>query len=95
MLQVYGTPAKPSVARGKTSGRQVGATQIKRELMPIIFKSKPSITQLTKSIITNSESAPNISNPQRITDFINLVQATLKKFNMSASEFTNLLLNTT
>lgn len=95
LLKIIGTPAKPSVARGKTSGRQVGATQIKRELMPIIFKSKPSITQLTKSIITNSESAPNISNPQRITDFINLVQATLKKFNMSASEFTNLLLNTT
>ena len=63
--------------------------------MQVIFKSKQNIPQLAKSIVTNSESESNISNPQRMSDFINLVQATLKKFNISASEFTNLLLNTT
>jgi hypothetical protein len=95
LLKIIGTPAKPSVTRGKSSGRQAGMAQVKRELMQVIFKSKQNIPQLAKSIVTDTESAPNISNPQRMSDFINLVQATLKKFNISASEFTNLLLNTT
>jgi hypothetical protein len=95
LLKVIGTPAKPSVARGKTSGRQVGAAQVKRELKQIIFKFKKDARQNAESIVADSESAPDISNPQRILSFINLVHASLKKLNISASEFTNLLLNTT
>lgn len=95
LLKVIGTPAKPSVARGKTSGRQVGAAQVKRELKQIVFKLKKEAQQKTKSIVVDSELVPDISNPQRILSFINLVQASLKKLNISASEFTNLLLNTT
>ena len=95
LLKVIGTPAKPSVARGKTSGRQVGTAQVKRELKQIIFKFQKDARQNTESIVEDSESAPDISNPQRILSFINLVQASLKKLNISAAEFTNLLLNTT
>lgn len=95
LLKAIGTPARPSVARGKASGRQVGAAQVKRELQQIIFKLQKDSLQKAKSIVTGSESAPDISDPQRILSFINLVQASLKKLNISASEFTNLLLNTT
>ena len=95
LLKVIGTPARPSVARGKSSGRQVGAAQVKRELKQIIFKFQKDAQQNAKSIVTDSESVHDISNPQRILNFINLVQASLKKFNISAAEFTNLLLNTT
>ena len=73
LLKVIGTPAKPSVARGKTSGRQVGAAQVKRELKQIIFKFKKDARQNAESIVADSESAPDISNPQRILSFINLL----------------------
>ena len=62
--------------------------------MQIIFKAKKS-PQPAKSIVTDSESTADISNPERMIYLINLVQETLKKFNISASEFTNLLLNAT
>jgi len=94
LLKIIGTPAKACVARGKTSGRKVGNAQVKRELMQIIFKAKKS-PQPAKSIVTDSESTADISNPERMIYLINLVQETLKKFNISASEFTNLLLNAT
>jgi DDE superfamily endonuclease len=95
LLKIIGTPAKACVARGKTSGRKAGEAQVKRELMQIIFKSKKSIQKPVESIVTDSESTTDISNPERMISLINLVQATLKKFNISASEFTNLLLNST
>lgn len=95
LLKIIGTPAKASIARGKTSGRKIGATQVKRELMPVIFKSKQAIQQSAEPIVTESESAPNIPNSQRIVDLVNLIQSSLKKLNISASEFANLLLNTT
>jgi len=81
LLKVIGTPSKPSVARGKTSGRQVGTAQVKQEFKQIIFKLQKDAQQNVESIITDSESAPDISNPQRILSFINLVQASLKKLN--------------
>ena len=62
--------------------------------MQIIFKSKKS-PQPAESIVKDSESTADISKPERMICLINLVQETLKKFNISASEFANLLLNTT
>ena len=95
LLKVIGTPARSSVARGKASGRQIGTAQVKRELKQIIFKFQKDTQQNAESIVVDSESAPGISNPQRILSFINLVQVSLKKLNISVSEFTNLLLNST
>jgi len=95
LLKIIGTPAKSSIARGKTSGRKVGATQIKRELIPVIYKLKKDIQQILQPIVKESEPTPCISDSQRILKFINLVQASLKKLNISVPELSNLLLNTT
>jgi len=95
LLKIIGTPAKPCVARGKTSGRKVGESQVKRELMPVIFKIKQDLQKAPITILNELESGSSISNPQRILDIIHLVQASLKKLNISALEFSNLLLNST
>ena len=95
ILQMIGTPAKTSVARGRKSGRLLGEKQIKRESLDIVFKSKAAIQKKLKSIITETENKTNISKPEKITSLVELVQKLLKKANITPEQFSNLLLDST
>ena len=95
ILQIIGTPAKPSVARGRNSGRALGSKQPKRETSDVIFKSKISAQKKQKNIIIDSENKGYISEPKRITSIITMVQKLLKKLNITPEDFSNLLLDST
>jgi hypothetical protein len=95
ILEIIDTPAKPSIVRGKESGRVLGDTQIARDSVGIIFKSKASVKKQVKKIITTSENETNSSNLKKITSIIELVQKLLKKVNITSLDFSNLLLNST
>lgn len=95
MLKIIGTPAKPVKERGKKSGRLSGDKQVLRESLDIIFKSKKPFKTPAELILGNSEQEVNSSNPERITVIINLVQKLLKKANITPTDFSNLLLNST
>ena len=95
ILQMIGTPAKTSVARGRKSGRLLGEKQVKRASLDIVFKSKAAIQKKLKSIITETENKTNISKPEKITSLVELVQKLLKKANITPEKFSNLLLDST
>ena len=93
VLSTIGTPARDCVARGKAPGRTLGAVQTKRENYPVIFKAKKIPEQAIQDIIAESVELAKSSNPQKINNFINFVQSALAKLNVTPSEFSKMLLN--
>ena len=93
LLNTIGTPANACVARGKPRGRMAGDIQVKRETLPIMFKTKKSSEQTTERILLGSEPAGHSPDPQKIDDLITLVQSSLEKFNVTPSEFTKMLID--
>lgn len=93
LLNTIGTPAMPCVARGKPRGRIAGDIQSKREEHPIIFKTKKTEIKKVEDILLGSESAEHCPNPQKIEDLIHLVQSSLEKLDMTPSEFSKMLID--
>lgn len=90
ILSLIGTPANIPVARGKPKGRKAGEQQPKRQKHDIIFKEKKgNVKNKTKTqpIENNQEN----SKPNKIEDLIAIVNESLKTFNLSTEEFSNLL----
>jgi hypothetical protein len=94
VLGKTGTPARACVSRGKASGRKAGELQIKRDIKPIIFKTKK--TGKKKNFLVSSESGKtnNISQPEKINSLLALVNNELSKSNFSAQEFAKMILDT-
>jgi len=95
MLKIIGTPARPVIERGKESGRLFGNKQVLRESQDIIFKSQKTLKTPAQSILLDSEKGVHPSKPKRITVIITLVQKLLRKANITPTDFSNLLLNST
>ena len=93
LLKAIGTPAKPCVTRGKAKGRMVGETQPKKEIQAIAFKTKKVIEQVANSVLPGSEETTSPLNPQRIEELIKLVQASLTTLDLTPSEFSKMLVN--
>jgi len=93
LLNTIGTPAMPCVARGKPRGRIAGDIQSKREEHPIIFKTKKTVGEKVEGILQGSTSADHSPDPQRIEDLIHWVQSSLEKLDMTASEFSKMLID--
>ena len=93
LLKVIDTPASTCVTRGKPRGRMAGETQMKREDQPIVFKTKKAIVKTEESIFLGLASTGSSTNPQKIDELINLVQSSLEKHNLTPSEFTKMLIN--
>jgi len=96
VLEVVGTPASPCVPRGNPQGRAEGDVQVKRKPQPVIFKSKKANPKekAKESLDLTSEFTAKKSNPEKIDDLVKLVQLSLKKLQLTPTEFTKLLDNT-
>lgn len=95
VLDQIGTPAKPCIARGKPRGRIVGDLQEKRVEQPVIFKSGKLGKNADKQNLLTSGSAANLPNPQKIEQLIQMVQLSLGKLEVSPSEFSKMLFDST
>lgn len=105
LLNTLGSPAAPSIARGKAPGRQLGDVQEKRGSSPIIFKTKKAEANTEKKdnqkatennqndIVSGSCADSAQPDPKRIEKFVISVQASLKKFGLKVSELSEMLIN--
>ena len=93
VLEKIGSPAKACIKRGNPRGRMTGAIQPRRETQPIIFKTKKSENPLAKKLILGSDTRTNLSDPQKIETLIELVQLSLGKLEISAAQFTKMLID--
>jgi len=91
LLACIGTPAKPCVVRGITSGRSIGEAQTKRTKHPIIFKTKTTEKQPQKSIISGSDKVANSSEPKIIKELVDFALLHLQKMNVSIEKYCDLL----
>ena len=93
VLNTIGTPAADCIPRGKPTGRKTGDTQIKKENHPVVFKTKKATQLATESILSASEPEDIESDPEEIDSLLGLVQSSLKKLNVTTSEFSKLLID--
>jgi len=93
LLKKIGTPAAPCVARGKPRGRIPGDIQPQRKEHPIVFKTKKAAITNKENILSGSDLITHSPNPQKMKDLIRLVQSSLEKWEISASEFSKRLIN--
>lgn len=87
-----GTPASKPSPRGNPIGRQEGECPVKREKQPIHFKSKKKALDKDKNNKIKLEKNDKKSKPPKIEDLLNEVKKELSSLNISASDFTNKLL---
>jgi hypothetical protein len=94
VLEQIGTPAAACVPRGNPQGRALGESQIKREVQPVIFKTKKKPEENTENAI-NSETELDAkkSKPETIEMLLSTVQAALKNLNFTLEDFSKLLAN--
>lgn len=90
VLETIGTPAATCVARGKPVGRMSGDVQVKKETQPVMFKTKKTTA---KTNLSTSELTDNSSDSKKIKQLVDTVQTSLKKLNLTPSEFSKLLVN--
>lgn len=93
VLETIGTPAAPCIPRGKPLGRMAGDTQIKREPQPIVFKTKKAAQKTTDRLVLGSDQTTSQSNHERIDTLLEQVRMLLKNVDLTPSEFSKLLLD--
>lgn len=93
VLKAIGTPALPSVARGKPHGRIVGETMKTRMEQNVIFKSSKTKPQAKETILSGSETTSDSSNPGKIQTLLATVKTRLSKINFSPQNFAKMLLD--
>ena len=90
LLTQIGTPAKPCISRGKSSGRKIGETQIKRKSHEIIFKNKNK-----KNVISwDSEKMTKISDPLKTQRLITGIKTTIENLNLKLTFLEKTLIDT-
>jgi len=94
VLDAIGTPAAKCVPRGNPQGRTAGETQPKRERHNIIFKTKKAKKPVEETNVSGAASKPKNPNPQTIDTLLESVQSSLKQLNLTPTEFSKLLANT-
>jgi hypothetical protein len=93
ILEHIGTPANPSKARGKPTGRTSGTMLNKREVLSIHFKSSNTQSESGKSISNTSENETGLPNDNDIALILNRLKIDLKKLGLSESDFAKLLIS--
>lgn len=92
ILLSVGSPAINTIPRGNPIGRQQGECQVKREKKPIHFKTKNKANDKNKNNKIELDKTDAKSKPPKIEDLLNEVKNGLTSLNISASDFTNKLL---
>lgn len=93
ILKKVGTPAAPSVPRGKPCGRLSGTLSLPRPSSAVIFKSKQMAVPDEQTINTGSEKADVAPNPQLIARFLSEVKTKLVALHTTPEIFAAQLLN--
>lgn len=93
VLEHIGTPAKPNAPRGDPRGRMLGEDQAKREVQPVIFKSKKQKELDKKSIIEGSELDADLSNTKKINALLKDVEKKLTKLEITPEDFLKMLID--
>jgi hypothetical protein len=93
LLKIIGTPAQPPVPRGNPQGRKTGETQLKKETVPVIFKSKKTPKKADEAIVSGSEKATDISDLKRMDELLIFVRKSLEQMGLSVPDFSEVLLD--
>jgi len=93
LLDKIGSPAKPPVKRGNPRGRILGDKQPMIPYHPVIFKTNSQIKKQPKANISTSEKLANNTNPETINELLTFIQSSLRKLDISTSELTKLIEN--
>lgn len=93
ILEVIGSPAAPSVPRGKPVGRAAGLEFDKRELQPVHFKGSNQQNDSKKSISSTTENRQQQPKLKEIALILSRLKLDLKKLGLSQSQFVELLIS--
>ena len=93
ILELIGTPAKPSNPRGRPVGRSNGTLMDKREASAIHFKSSKTQLESRKSISNTSENKLGLPEGKDIALILNRFKINLKKHGLSESDFIQMLIS--